>query len=101
MSLEQNLHRGSRAKEVLENEVFIEAFEAIEQELTESWKKSPARDQSGRESLWQLQMLWLWSVETHTRRRRVCYSVDSPYWRLVGVTLRSVETVHRDGPQIP
>jgi len=55
MSLEQNLHRGSRAKEVLENEVFIDAFDTIEKELTESWKKSPARDEAGREKLWQLQ----------------------------------------------
>lgn len=52
MTLEQNLHNGSRAKEVLENEQFIAAFEAIEAELVESWKQSPARDAEGREKIW-------------------------------------------------
>lgn len=52
MTLEQRLHAGSRAKEVLENEAFIEAFEAIEKEVIEQWTNSPARDQDGREKLW-------------------------------------------------
>ena len=52
MTLEQNLHNGSRAKEVLENEQFIAAFEAIESELVESWKTSPARAEVDRERIW-------------------------------------------------
>lgn len=52
MTLEQRLHAGSRAKEVLENEAFVEAFEAIEKEVIEQWTNSPARDQDGREKLW-------------------------------------------------
>lgn len=52
MTLEERLHNGSRAKEVLENEQFQAAFEAIEQEVLTQWKNSPARDQAGRESLW-------------------------------------------------
>ena len=51
-SIEQRLNRGSRAREVLENEVFIEAFSAIEQEYIEAWKTSPVRDEIGREKLW-------------------------------------------------
>ncbi|MDE2098904.1 MAG: hypothetical protein KGL39_16745 [Patescibacteria group bacterium] len=58
------IHRGTRAKEVLENEVFIESFEAIEKELIESWKNSPARDEDGREKIWSYLCL-LQKVKTH------------------------------------
>lgn len=51
-TLEQRLYAGDRAKEVLENEAFIAAFEAIEKEVIEQWTNSPARDQDGREKLW-------------------------------------------------
>jgi len=58
MTLEQRLHAGSRAKEVLDNEVFSGAFNEIEQDLIEQWTASPARDAEGREKLWTcLQML--------------------------------------------
>ncbi len=57
MTLEQRLHSGSRAKEVLENEEFRAAFEAVEKEIIEQWTNSPARDQAGRESLWTYLML--------------------------------------------
>jgi len=52
MTLEEQTHVGSRAREVLDNEVFQQAFADIEQELIERWKSSPARDQEGREKLW-------------------------------------------------
>lgn len=52
MTLEERLHAGSRAKEVLENEQFQAAFQAIETEIITQWKNSPARDRDGRESLW-------------------------------------------------
>lgn len=57
MKLEERLCLGDRAKEVLENESFIAAFEDIEKDLLESWKNSPARDAEGREKLWIYQML--------------------------------------------
>ena len=57
MTPEQAIYRANRAKEVIENEVYIEAFTAIDQELTEQWKSSPARDQEGREKLWLMQRL--------------------------------------------
>jgi hypothetical protein len=44
MTDEERLHRGTRAKEVLENEEFQAAFQAIEEELTNAWKTSPQRD---------------------------------------------------------
>lgn len=53
MTDELRLHRGTRAKEVLENEEFTAAFDAIELELTEAWKTSPQRDAEGREKLFQ------------------------------------------------
>lgn len=51
MTAEERLHRGSRAKEVLENEEFVRAFSAIEEELTTAWKTSPQRDSTAREHL--------------------------------------------------
>lgn len=51
MSDELRLHRGTRAKEVLENEEFQGAFSSIEEELTQAWKTSPQRDVEGREKL--------------------------------------------------
>jgi hypothetical protein len=51
MTDEERLHRGSRAREVLENEEFTRAFDAIEEELTNAWKQSPQRDSTGREHL--------------------------------------------------
>lgn len=52
-TIEQRVYEGNRAKEVLENEVFQAVFNDIEQEVTKSWMDSPARDQEGREKLWQ------------------------------------------------
>lgn len=49
-TLEQRLHDGSRAKEILENEQFTASFEAIEAEVMEAWQNTPARDKEGRES---------------------------------------------------
>ena len=57
MTPEQAIYRANRAKEVIENESYIDAFALIEQELTDQWKLSPARDQDGREKLWLMQRL--------------------------------------------
>lgn len=51
MTDEERLHRGNRAREVLENEEFQAAFTAIDEELTTAWKTSPQRDEAGRERL--------------------------------------------------
>lgn len=53
MTDEERLHRGTRAKEVLENEEFQRAFELIEEEITEAWKSSPQRDEAGRQKLFE------------------------------------------------
>lgn len=57
MTPEQELYRAGRAKEVLENEVYLDAFEQIKQEIEQQWKSSPARDVEGRERLWLMQAL--------------------------------------------
>jgi len=51
-TLEERIYEGNRAKECLENEAFNWAFEGIEQELTEAWRKSPARDAEAREKIY-------------------------------------------------
>lgn len=51
------IERGDRAKEVLKNPAYREAFEAIEKELIELWKQEKSADV--RESLWMQQKLLL------------------------------------------
>ena len=46
--------RGHRAAEILENELFKDAFEAIERELFDAWVNAPARDDVGKAELWRL-----------------------------------------------
>lgn len=50
-TLEERIYDGNRARECLENEAFNCAFESIEQELTNAWRTSPARDEAGREKI--------------------------------------------------
>lgn len=64
MTNEERIYYGNRAKEVLENEAFNMAFEAIENEVIEQWKNSPARDAEGREKLHQYLMM-LGKVKAH------------------------------------
>lgn len=54
MELSERIYNGDRAKEVLENEAFIAAFNDIEKEVMTQWKSSPARDAEGREKLWMM-----------------------------------------------
>lgn len=52
MNISERIYNADRARECLDNEAFQQAFKDIEQELTEQWKTSPARDEDGREKLW-------------------------------------------------
>ena len=57
-SLEQRLAEGNRAKQILEDDVYTGAFDAIKAKVIDEWTNSPARDAEGRERLWTyLQML--------------------------------------------
>ena len=49
-TLEQRLHDGSRAREILENEQWQATFDAIENEVIESWKTS--QNAADREKQW-------------------------------------------------
>lgn len=51
-SPEGRMYRGSRAREVLENESFDWAFHTLKTEIIESWQHAPAQDPQGRETLW-------------------------------------------------
>lgn len=52
MSPEEQVLRGEEARQLLEHPLLVEAFQTIEQEVTQAWQNSPARDVEGRENLW-------------------------------------------------
>jgi len=54
MSLEEQQTRAWKAKELLSNELLLEALEAIEKEVILAWESCPARDHDGKEQFWQL-----------------------------------------------
>lgn len=49
---ESDMQRGEEARQILSHPLLVEAFEVLEQEITERWSNSPARDAEGREKLW-------------------------------------------------
>lgn len=49
MSLQNDSQRGDMARQVLENEVYAEAYTLLESEITRAWRES--RDQAEREEL--------------------------------------------------
>ena len=55
-TLEQRIYDGNRAREILENEVFSQVLIDMEQELIQAWTNSPARDEAGREKIYQYLM---------------------------------------------
>ena len=63
-TIEERVYDASRAKEILENPAFEQAFAHIEQELVEQWKASPARDTEARERLWSYQAM-LQKLKSH------------------------------------
>ncbi|MES2637564.1 MAG: hypothetical protein V4605_09580 [Pseudomonadota bacterium] len=52
MELQERITKGIKAKEVLENDVYIEAYALVKQEITDQWQNSPARDAQARETLY-------------------------------------------------
>jgi predicted metal-dependent hydrolase len=54
----QRSARAAQAKQVLEHELFVEAFTKLEADYIKGWRESHARDTDARERLWQaLQIL--------------------------------------------
>lgn len=54
MKEHEEIERGRQAQELLNSELLAEALDAIEAEVVAQWEKCPARDQEGKEALWQL-----------------------------------------------
>ena len=94
MELSERIYNGDRAREVLENEVFIAAFDDIEAEILSQWKTSPARDSIGREKLWMLLSLMqklkgtiVQSLETGKLAR-----LELEHQRTIGARLRDAKS---------
>jgi hypothetical protein len=51
MTLETEIAEGYTAQEILASTVYLDAFEAIKQEIMQTWQSSPSRDSEGREKL--------------------------------------------------
>ena len=54
MTPEQQIYDADRAREVLDNEQFSQAFTDIEQEIFRAWQNSPPRDELARQELFRL-----------------------------------------------
>jgi hypothetical protein len=54
MDLMAQQTRGQVSQSLLENELLVEALDAIDKEVMEQWIACPARDKEGKEALWQL-----------------------------------------------
>lgn len=52
--LKHSVARGVRAKRILEDDMVVEAFAAIEKTIAEGWKDSRAHDEKGRENAYLL-----------------------------------------------
>ena len=53
MELNDQVHRGHRASELLENTLLQEALTAIERDVFEMWANAPALNEKEKEALWQ------------------------------------------------
>jgi hypothetical protein len=56
-TIERRLSDGARAGEILENEQFNAAFDAVEKDLVETWMNSKDEAQADRERCWSHLML--------------------------------------------
>tara|TARA_X000001382_G_scaffold66502_2_gene46194 strand:- start:3003 stop:3266 length:264 start_codon:yes stop_codon:yes gene_type:complete len=50
MTLEQDRHKGSLARQIIDNQVFQDAFKTMENNLFDEWKV--CQDQTQREAVW-------------------------------------------------
>lgn len=49
---EQDAERASHARQLLDNALFVESFDAVRRKIMDEWLAAPARDAEGREQLW-------------------------------------------------
>ncbi len=57
MDLEKEQQRGHRAKQILEDPIFVEALQKVSQELDQEWINSPVRDTEGRERIYMMKKM--------------------------------------------
>ena len=57
MELEKEQQRGHRAKQILEDEIFVEAIQKVSAELDQEWINSPVRDTEGRERIYMMKKM--------------------------------------------
>jgi hypothetical protein len=67
MSLDADLDRASRAKALLDNSTFQEAFALVAQAIHEAWEAAPVRDTEGQQIL-KLQLKLLSDVRANLER---------------------------------
>ncbi len=60
------MNREEEAKRLLENKLFVEAFETLEKELLSNWSRTSSTDVSQRESCW-LAMRLLERIQSHIK----------------------------------
>ena len=54
MTEQEQVFRGERAKQLLNDSLLKEALETIRREVLQKWEETPARDMEAREWLWKL-----------------------------------------------
>ena len=57
MDLEKEQKRGDKAKQILEDEIFVEAIQKVSAELDHEWINSPVRDTEGREKIYMMKKM--------------------------------------------
>jgi len=57
MDKEKEIQRGHRAKQILEDPIFVEALQKVSQELDLEWINSPIRDTEGREKIYMMKRM--------------------------------------------
>ena len=57
MDLEKEQKRGVKAKQILEDEIFVEAIQKVSAELDQEWINSPVRDTEGREKIYMMKKM--------------------------------------------
>ena len=67
MSIEQDIERAHRAKQVIDNPAFSEAFDLVAQAIHEAWESAPVRDVEGQQLL-KLQLKLLGDVRANLER---------------------------------
>lgn len=57
MEKEKEIQKGNRAKQILEDEIFVEAIQKVSAELDQEWINSPVRDTEGRERIYMMKKM--------------------------------------------